>query len=195
MSDVVATPFASVTTLAAPTPPPAGAAKFTVTPATPIPSAADTFTDADCASDAPAFPLCPPPLTSVIPVGGSVTVTLALSLSPVGIDAVTVTTPRFPNVVSAPLVAFTAATVASDDAKFTGTPGTATFAASNAVAVNVAPFGVCNVTVFGAITTRVAVAPTPTYCTTTSCCGGAGSSGACDCTFVSPWYTGTPFCV
>src|SRR5262245_29852459 len=155
-----------------------GGAKFTVTPATPPPSAAVTRTTAGWASAAPAFPVWPPPLTSEIPVGGSDTVTVPLSLTFVGVVAVTVAVPRLFDVVTAPVVAFTAATLASDVVQTNGTPGTTALFASNAVAVNVVPPGAMTFAVFGATTRRVTVAPGPTYWRTISGCrGGTCPSG------------------
>ena len=114
----------------------------------------------------------------MIPVGGSETVTVALSETPVGVVAVIVAVPRFAAVVTAPVDAFTAATVASELLHASGTFATGALFASNAAAVSVAPAGATNVTVFGDTTRRVAFAPGPTYDSTNSCCGGAGSSSA-----------------
>src|SRR5262245_45510839 len=189
---VDARPCASVVTLVEPTLPPAGGAKFTVTPPTPNPSDAVTRTTAGWLSAIPALPVCPPPLTSEIPVGGSDTVSVASSWTFVGALAVIVAVPRLLVVVTTPVFAFTAATAASELDHTSGTFGTTALFASNAVAVKAAPNGAMTFTVFGAMTTRVAVAPGPTYLRTISgCCRGA-SPGGWDGSGAWPWNMGTP---
>src|SRR5262249_17379077 len=104
--------------------------------------------------------------TRAMPTGGSVIVTVALSLmipSLVGADAVTVTVPRLPVVVSAPVVGLIVAIVGSDVVHAMMAPATAAFDASNALALKFAPPGAKMLPVFGATTSRVALDPAPTY--------------------------------
>src|SRR5262249_9963516 len=100
--EVDAAPALSVVAEAVPTLPPVGAEKLTFTPAIATPSDAVTRTVAGSCNAVPAFPVWPPPLTTTMFAGGSVTPTVALSVSDVTLVATTLTTPRFPVVVRTP---------------------------------------------------------------------------------------------
>ena len=160
VSDVDAFPFASVDTVAEPTLPPVGAAKFTATPGTPTPSLAVTRTTAGCPSSAPTRPLWPPPLTNTIPAGGRTIVATALSLMLFGVVAVTVTVPRLPVGVSVPVFEIVAI-VGSDVVQLMGTCATGALFASNAVTLKNATAGGVTCGVFGETTIRATLAPGP----------------------------------
>src|SRR5262245_42428590 len=131
-----------------------------------MPSLATTRTTAGVDSALPALPVCPPPLTSTMADGGSVTVNAPLSLNPLnGPAAVTVTVPRLPvgvTVVDAPLVVLNDATDASEIDHTIGTLFRALFCASNARTLNATAPGETTVEVLGETASRVAVAPGPT---------------------------------
>src|SRR5512132_1650589 len=94
VSDTDASPLASVTALTGVTLPPDGAANTTATPATPIPSAARTWTTTGAWSGRPTTPVCSAPLATTTWAGGSTTAAVASSLTPVGVTTLIVTAPR-----------------------------------------------------------------------------------------------------
>src|ERR1035437_1479082 len=136
--EVCASPLASETTLAFATlPAPVATAKFTVTPETPTPSPAATFTTSGCASCVPTLPVCPLPPCAMICDAGKVMLSITVSAGPVRSCATMRALPRWIPANPVPAVtAVTLATVGSSDVQMIGVLGIACPELSLATAEN-----------------------------------------------------------